>query len=80
MDPTYLDMATLIREVTKNISEVMEKKLVPLNTTLESINNNLDIQFKDSQTQIQVLTELVDDMGNRNRQDNIRIINLHRKK
>lgn len=43
MDPTYLDMLTLIREVTKNISEVMEQKLVPLNTTLESINNKLDI-------------------------------------
>lgn len=95
-----LDMATLIHEVTKNASDVIDEKLVCLNTTLESISNKLDTQakriteaeervsnmedkvmnleqqLKESQTQIQILTELADDMENRKRRDNILITNL----
>lgn len=95
-----LDMATLICEVTKNTSEVMDEKFARLNATLESISNKLDTQakriteaeervstmedketnleqqLKESQTQIQALTEVAGDMENRNRRDNIRITNL----
>lgn len=98
--PLATDTKALIRELTQNFSDIVEKKLSQISGTLDRISTALENQstriteaehrvsevedtvssfetrLAAAEKKIKVMAEGLDDMENRSRRDNIRVLNL----